>query len=112
MALGSVKSTLKLTLVGLFNNGGDPRMVVAWSGKKSRSSSFLWGVSLLDAIVAAGWDLLTTPKRLESRMHNERCTSGSARGPGRPTEATPTASMSLLNPSCWVPSSGRISTCT
>ena len=30
------------------------------------------------------WSLVTSLKPLESRMHNERCTSGSVRGRGKP----------------------------
>ncbi len=47
---------------------------------------------------AVGWDLLTTPRHLESRMHNERCTSGSERGHGKPTAATPHGAHDLLYP--------------
>ena len=44
--------------------------------------------------------LLTTPWLLESRMHNERCTSGSARGHGKPTAATPHGARVLLDRRC------------
>jgi hypothetical protein len=42
-----------------------------------------------------------TPRLLESRMHNERCTSGSGRGHGKPTAVTPHGAHVLLYPVSW-----------
>jgi hypothetical protein len=56
-------------------------------GRLTVVSSIRWRGFRCGAIAANGWYQLTSPRLLESRMHNERCTSGSARGHVKPATA-------------------------
>jgi hypothetical protein len=54
---------------------------IAKCGRLTAVSSIRWLGFRCGAIAVNGWYQLTLLRLLESRMHDERCTSGSARGP-------------------------------
>lgn len=53
-------------------------------GKKMVASNFRCRCSRSSATSGGGCNILTSPRLLESRMHSERCMSGSARGRAKP----------------------------
>ncbi|CBK42544.1 putative Reverse transcriptase (fragment) [Nitrospira defluvii] len=58
-------------------------------GKKMVASNFRCRCSRSSATSGGGCNILTSPRLLESRMHSERCMSGSARGRAKPLVARP-----------------------
>ena len=78
-------------------------------GQANRGSSDPWVSRPCQRIAQ---DRLTSPWLLESRMHNERCTSGSARGHGKPTAETPHGARAPLNCRSTISGSAHFSLCS
>jgi putative transposase len=67
-------------------------------GVKERKSSFLWDTSLYNGSNGHGCGNPITPWSPESRMHSERCMSGSERGYGKPMAERSRGVRNLLLP--------------
>jgi len=77
---------------------GAPFIRDARCGAKVKKNNFSWDISLYTGSGEDGCDNPITPWSLESRMHSERCTSGSERGYGKPTVERPHGARNLLLP--------------